>query len=57
MSPQAKALKEHELARLEYLVEDGYSQFERKLEKARKRSDAKWEKRAQEKNGALQHTV
>lgn len=56
MSPQAQALKENELARLEYLVEDGYSQFERKLEKARKRSDEKWEKRAQEKYG-LQQTV
>lgn len=57
MSPQAKALKEYELARLEYLVEDGYGRFKRKLEKARKRSDAKWEKRAQQKNDGLQQTI
>lgn len=55
MSPQAQALKERELARLEYLVEDGYDQFEKKLEKARKRSDAKWEKQAQQ--NALQQAI
>lgn len=46
MSPQAQKFKEYELARLEYLVEDGFSQFEKPLAKARRRSDKKWEKQA-----------
>ena len=43
MSPKAKELKERELARLKYLVDDGYSHFEQKLEEAQQYSDENWE--------------